>query len=65
MIAEVSSSQTRARMRGAISITVTLMPSSAADAAISSPTTPPPIRISDFSSRDAPCSASASASVRR
>ena len=48
MIAEVSSSHTRARMRGAISITVTLMPSSAAEAAISSPTTPPPIRISDF-----------------
>ena len=44
MIAEVSSSQTRARMRGAISITVTLMPSSAADAATSSPTTPPPMK---------------------
>ena len=48
MMAEVSSSQTRARMRGAISITVVFTPSSAADAAISSPTTPPPIRMSDL-----------------
>ncbi len=37
MSADVSSSQTRARMRGAISITVVLMPSSAAEAATSSP----------------------------
>ena len=37
-----ASSQTRARMRGAISITVVLMPSSAAEAATSRPINPPP-----------------------
>ena len=43
MIAPVSSSQARAMMRGANSITVTSMPSSAADAAASSPIRPAPI----------------------
>ena len=46
--AEVSSSQTRASRRGAISITAVLTPISAAEAATSSPISPPPITISDL-----------------
>ena len=65
MIAEVSSSQTRARMRGATSITVVLTPSSAADAATSSPISPPPMTSSDWLRCRCALSARASASVRR
>ena len=65
MSAPVSSSQARAMMRGANSITVTSMPSSAADAAASSPIRPAPITTRCLQAARPALIARACASVRR
>jgi hypothetical protein len=65
MTAEASSSQTRARRRGAISITVVLTPISIAEDATSSPINPAPMTSKDRHAARPSRNASASASVRK